>query len=532
MSLRSKINAIVLLLLISIIGCQLPEPEKEKSPYYLPWEELQELFVDVQMAGVFPDSKTFVDCTPKETPDVILQKYRDQKGNSDFDLATFVEANFDMPKQPDNSQFSTEKKFFEDHLDNHWDYLTRTTVNIPEHTTLIKLPGKYVVPGGRFREIYYWDSYFTMLGLEASNRPDLFKAMLDNFAFLIDSVGFIPNGNRSYYLGRSQPPYFAAMVEKYSQFTSPGEAVKYLDQVQKEYDFWMVGSDRLNENNNAIKRVVKIENYILNRYWDDFNFPRPESHREDYELAENVSEEKKPELYRHIRAAAESGWDFSTRWFEDVNEFSTIRTTEILPIDLNSLLFNTEELLAVLYDVSGDEQKSNAYRVLADSRKEAINKFFWNDDAGMYQDILWGTKSPTGFISAASFYPMYFGTATEERATTQTPILLDTLLLQGGIVTTRVESGQQWDYPNGWAPLQWIAIKGMENFGLSTEADDVAARWLAINKKVFSNTGKMMEKYNVVDTTLIAGGGEYPTQDGFGWTNGVALGLLKELAIY
>merc|ERR1719204_216054 len=138
------------------------------------------------------------------------------------------------------------------------------------------------------------------------------------------------------------------------------------------------------------------------------------------------------------------------------------------------------------------------------------------------------TSSFTGRVTAASFVPMYFGVASQEQAEAQVPAILKELLVEGGLMTSNIESGQQWDAPNGWAPLQWMAVNGLKKYGFEAEGKEISERWLALNERVFKSTGKMMEKYNVAGAGSEGGGGEYPNQDGFGWTNGVALGLLEQ----
>lgn len=522
----------ILLLVVLFSACTSSEEnasESKQRSFYQPWVDLEELFHDVQMAHIFPDSKTFVDCTPKSDPKTILAAYRIEKDVTGFDLKSFITQNFDMPVSPATGDIDTDKPI-RDHLSSHWDYLTRSTEEQPDYTTLIPLPKKYVVPGGRFREVYYWDSYFTMVGLGASGRIDLMESMLDNFSALIDTIGFIPNGNRTYYMGRSQPPYFSSMVNTYIQHTSIEQALKYLPAIQAEYDFWMDGAEDLTPNNPEGKRVILYQGFILNRYWDNFDTPRPESYREDIELAEELPEAQRSRLYRNLRAAAESGWDFSSRWFEG-EEFSTIRTTDLLPVDLNCLIYAMEIALSVMYEAEGSIAKSQHYQKKYEVRRKSINQFFWNEDDQSYQDVIWTEKEATthtGRVTAASVTPLYFKAAKEDLAAKQARTIREQLLYDGGIATTPIASGQQWDAPNGWAPLQWLTIRGLEHYNEQELADDISSRWLRINEKVFRNTGKMMEKYNVADTTLLAGGGEYPNQDGFGWTNGVVLGLLSE----
>ncbi|MBV6645879.1 MAG: alpha,alpha-trehalase TreF [Cyclobacteriaceae bacterium] len=527
-----KLNDIFagILIITLLHACDEQGQETSSSKYYEPWNDLGPLFHDVQMAGIFEDSKTFVDCVPKSSPQQIAKSYEGIRKKPEFNLEVFVKENFEVPQEPQKVTVDTDRPL-NDHLVSLWDGLTRSTQQSAKYSTLIELPNRYVVPGGRFREIYYWDSYFTMIGLGASGRLDLVESMLDNFAYLIDTIGFIPNGNRTYYLGRSQPPYFSSMVNTYIQHTSLEKGLKYLNAIQKEYNFWMDGAESLTPSNPEGKRVILYKGFILNRYWDQFDTPRPESYREDIELARDLPEAEQKQLYRNLRAAAESGWDFSARWFE-TEEFISIRTTEILPVDLNCLLYAMEIALSVLYEAQGDIDLAQHYQKKVEVRRKCINQFFWNDSTGSYQDVLWRSETHTGKITAAGVAPLYFKAATDAMAKKQARAISQHLLDDGGIVTTPTTSGQQWDAPNGWAPLQWLTVRGLEHYDEEELAQTIKHRWLQVNEKVYKNTGKMMEKYNVSDTTLLAGGGEYPTQDGFGWSNGVVLGLTNEPARY
>ena len=196
---------------------------------YDPSRDLGPLFHDVQMAAVFPDSKTFVDARPLSAASEIVARYAAAKDKPGFDLKAFVAQNFETPKLA-GAEFKTDtSRTMEEHIRELWPVLTRPADVSDAHSSLIPLPNAYVVPGGRFREVYYWDSYFTMLGLVESGRTDLIRHMLDNFAHLITTVGHIPNGNRTYYLGRSQPPYFAAMVGLYAKATDTSRALTYLN---------------------------------------------------------------------------------------------------------------------------------------------------------------------------------------------------------------------------------------------------------------------------------------------------------------
>jgi len=298
--------------------------------------------------------------------------------------------------------------------------------------------------------------------------------------------------------------------------------------MEKEYQFWMKGATELNKNNSAVNHTVQLpDGEILNRYWDENDTPRPESYREDIELSHQSKQEPK-KLFRHLRAGAESGWDFSCRWFKNVNSFASIHTTDIVPVDLNCLLFHLEQTIAESYQLKGDEEKAKKYYSLAGKRKLAIQQYCWNGDKGFYfdYDVLADKQKETGTIAAAA--PLFFNIATDEQGKLVAAVIREKFLKHGGVVSTLETTGQQWDAPNGWAPLQWMTIKGLENYGHIDLAKNIAKRWIQLNTDVFKRTGKLMEKYNVVDTHLEAGGGEYAGQDGFGWTNGVLLALIKK----
>ncbi len=518
------------LLVYLFVACQ-PAVERsavDVNAQYIPSEDLGILFHDVQMAQVFPDSKTFVDSDPLRPASEIAAEYLEIKSQPDFSLEAFVKANFKKPEPKGAGYVLDTTKSFSEVLTEKWDYLTRSP-DERSYGSLIPLPYKYVVPGGRFGEIYYWDSYFTMLGLQVSGREDLMENMLDNFAYLIDSIGFIPNGNRTYFLSRSQPPFFAGMVNLLADSKGDTAVLKYLPALEKEHAFWMDGSDKLNDDNKSYRRVVMLgDGQVLNRYFDDQPEPRPESYREDVELAEGLNESQKKALYINLRAACESGWDFSTRWFAIAGDFQTIVTTEILPVDLNALMYNLEATISRLKTVNGEMEGANQFDQLASTRAELIQTYFWSVEKGYFMDYHWPSAEQRDFITPAGMYPLYFGLANEEQAQQVAIAVRRNLLKPGGINTTNIVSGQQWDAPNGWAPLQWMTIYGFRRYGDDKLADQISERWLELNSRVFNKTGKMMEKYNVLDLSLDAGGGEYPTQDGFGWSNGVVLRLMHD----
>lgn len=493
---------------------------------YISIESLSPLYEAVQLQPVFPDSKYFVDCIPDKEPAVIVKAYLEEKNKPGFDLKAFVAAHFHYPPQVDTG-YHSENKPLNQHLNDLWDVLKRPPT-MHTGSTLIPLPHPYIVPGGRFREVYYWDSYFTMLGLQVSGRKDIMKNMVDNFAALIQTIGFIPNANRSYYLGRSQPPFFTMMVQLLAESLGHEMLPKYQPAIEQEYAFWMNGTELLNEQCQAYRRVVLLpDGSILNRYWDDKSTPRPEAYIEDIELAA-AAPGKREDTYRHIRAAAESGWDFSTRWFADGMQMKTIQTTELIPIDLNCLLLFTEETLRDIAIYNGQTAKAREYQDIITRRRKAIEHYCYDAKEGYYFDYQFVQQKKSMQPTLAGAYALFFGVCAPENAARVASFIETHFLHPGGVVTTLVKSGQQWDAPNGWAPLQWITYKGLQDYGFDTIARKLRNNWMQVNEHVYAASGKMMEKYNVMDTGAVAGGGEYPNQDGFGWTNGVYLRLQQE----
>ncbi len=481
------------------------------------------LFERVQTESIFLDNKTFPDCIAKDSLDAINGAFLQEKNAEGFDLKAFVMKYFDLPVNRTAAYESDKNHSIEQHLQTLWDILTREPEQ--ENSSLIPLPKPYIVPGGRFGEVYYWDSYFTMLGLRASGRIDMIESMVDNFSYLIDKIGHIPNGNRSYYVGRSQPPFYSLMVKLLSEEKGLGILIKHLPHLKKEYDFWMNGSEKLTPENNALHRVVLMPNgAILNRFWDENSTPRPESYKEDVELSHQSTQEPNV-LFRHLRAAAESGWDFSSRWFRETDSFASIHTTDIIPIDLNCLLYHLEYTISAAYSLLDDNNEASKYQFLAQNRKETIHHYLWNETEGFYFDYDFVENKQKNHLTLAAVFPLYFKISEQNQVQKIAEILETEFLKNGGLLTTIARTGQQWDSPNGWAPLQWMAYKGLLNYKFSDLANKIRYNWLQLNQRVYEQTGKMTEKYNVTDESLSASGGEYPNQDGFGWTNGVYLAM-------
>ena len=487
----------------------------------------KDLFVAVQMAPVYSDGKAFPDAVPQAPPSEILNQYHAERPDSVAALERFVETHFTLPSEVAGATSPPGRVSMVTHIDGLWSQLTRTSTDAPRYSSLLALPQPYVVPGGRFREIYYWDSYFTMLGLAESGRQDLVSGMVRDFAYMIDTFGHVPNGARTYYLSRSQPPFFYAMVGLLSPKDPARAYANYLPQLRREYAFWMQGAQGLRPGA-CHRRVVSMpDGSVLNRFWDDRDTPRDESYREDTELARG-SGRPAASLFRDIRAAAESGWDFGSRWFADGRSRASMDTTEIVPVDLNSLLFGLENAIQAGCKRSGNEPCAREFLRRAAARRRSIDRYLWDASEGAYLDYRWTKKIHMPRVSAATLYPLFVSLASKSQATGVANITARELLKAGGIVTTTVNTGQQWDSPNGWAPLQWIAVSGLRGYGQTPLAEAIACRWMANVNDVYRQSGKLVEKYDVVTTGRSGGGGEYPLQDGFGWTNGVMRKLMAQ----
>jgi alpha,alpha-trehalase len=526
-----RILAALLLPLVLLAGACSPQLQQARAPDsprvaqaapLPPDQAWPELFAAVQQAKLFDDQKLFADALPHASAEAIRADYLAQRAQPDFDLRRFVDAHFALP-QPAHTAHVAPQPTLRAHIDALWPLLTREDDRAAPRGSLLPLPHPYVVPGGRFREIYYWDSYFTMLGLVDSGRRDLARHMVDNFAWLIDAYGHIPNGNRSYYLSRSQPPFFSHMVD----LVAAGDAAVlrgYLPQLEREYAFWMDGSATLAPGQ-AARRVVRLrDGSLLNRYWDDRDTPRPEAFLHDRATAAAAPQRPAQEVFRDLRAGAESGWDYSSRWFGDGRTLATIRTTAIVPVDLNSLLHHLESTIARACALDGRDDCARDFERKAERRKAAIEAHLW-DPRGWYTDYDWQRGQRRDALTAAALYPLFAGIASPARAASSAKTVRDALLQPGGLATTRVDTGQQWDAPNVWAPLQWVAVSGLRRYGQDALAQDIARNFLGNVQAVFAREHKLVEKYDAHGPRG-GGGGEYPLQDGFGWSNGVARRLL------
>ncbi|AUW60026.1 trehalase [Sphingobium sp. SCG-1] len=504
---KAALAGLVLLLGSSAVGQQSPA------------ELYGDLFRRTQTEHLFPDGKTFVDAVPRRASTAIMADYGRQAPKDKAALRAFVLANFIVPGVNDHQASD-----LREHVRALWPMLIRQPVVPSPGSSALAMPEPFVVPGGRFREMYYWDSYFTMLGLAVDGQQPLIESMIADFVAVIDQYGHIPNGMRTYYLSRSQPPFFALMLDL-SKDQDSARAAQRLAALRKEHAYWMRGASCVDAAG-ACERVVRMpDGTLLNRYWDDKDTPRDESYAEDVASAAKAGGSP-AQTYRHLRAGAESGWDFSARWLADPEVLASIRTTDVVPIDLNSLILAMEDRIAARCRAANDLPCVKQYSTLATRRKAAINRYLWLARERRYADWDRIAKRPTAVISAATLYPLFVRASSPAQAKAVAATVHKTLLASGGLRTTSIRTGQQWDSPNGWAPLQWVAIEGLSRNGEDALAHDIARRWMGTVTAAYSETGKMLEKYDVEERRP-GGGGEYPLQDGFGWTNGVASAILE-----
>ncbi len=493
-----------------------------------PDESMGELFDAVQKQRVYQDGKTFVDMVPRKRVKALAKEYSTERADPDFSLQEFVNRHFYEFRPPKHAPYvPAADTAAREHVKNLWPQLTRR--NRKNRGSLIALPYEYVVPGGRFSEQFYWDSYFIMLGLAADNEWQLLHGMLRNYSYMLRKYGHIPTANRTYFLSRSQPPFFALMVKLFARHRGRTRAyAEYLPSLLIEYRYWMKGRRIIagqTPDRPAYARVVRMPNgMVLNRYYDDKTTPRPESRREDIETAELAGNENKDKIFLDLRAGAESGWDFSSRWFKNANDIESIHTTDIVAVDLNCLLYQLEQTIAEAYTLIKQPFLAQRFYKLAERRAEAVRRYCWNETSQFFDDYDFRSGHVTGQYTLAGVYPLYAKIATSEQAALVAKQLEERFLHDGGLTSTLIDNGQQWDAPNGWAPLQWVAIQGLREYGYYDLANTIRDRWLAANEAVFASERKMVEKYDVVHPGA-GGGGEYPLQDGFGWTNGVYAAL-------
>jgi len=384
------------------------------------------------------------------------------------------------------------------YIHTYWPSIIRS--NLQDNETLIGLPHPYLVPAassvsGMFQEMYYWDSFFISLGLAGTPHTQLIVDIAENFAYLVERFGLIPNGSRYYFTSRSQPPFFTrqialALEVKRGRGDADCEAWlgRMLALAEREHDHVWLGTQQPHH-----RQVYRG----LSRYFD-IN-------------------------YLHILASCESGWDHSTRCDE--------KWLEHLPVDLNSLLFAVEQDLAAFAGQLRQSDRAAKWRASAQQRQAVVQEVMWDERAALFCDYNWRAETRNPHPSLAGFYPLFAGLATPSQAGHMVERWLGRFLQPGGLVTTlEAAPDKQWAWPNGWAPLQWIVTEGLDQYGFHAEARDVRQRWCDHCASVFDRTGAFWEKYNVVapGETRVEDG-VYGTVRGFGWSNAVFADFVRRL---
>ncbi|XP_075230826.1 trehalase-like isoform X3 [Lycorma delicatula] len=514
-----------------------------------------ELLHDVQLSHLFKDSKIFVDFKLKFPEDEILTKYKDLKQKGTLrrkEIRKFVEENFergneleqwvpeDWTKEPNiTKRISSEAyKKWVLHLNTMWRVLARKVKKEvkenPNMFSLLYVPNGFIIPGGRFTELYYWDTYWIIKGLLLCDMPVSVKGIIENLLYLVKFYGLVPNGSRVYYLTRSQPPLLIQMVDVYYKRTDDWDFVKKnLKYLSLEFDYWW--------ENHMITVEKDGKYYKLARYFSYVPTPRPESYREDYLIAQEVEVEE--EYYIKIRSAAETGWDFSSRWFIDQNctnegTLSNVAAPQIVPVDLNSFLQLNAEILGDYYARMGNTNKAKEYFMKGKQLLDGITAVLWHEDLGIWLDYDSVNREARKYFYASNFTPLF----TSSYYKTWSKSILSKKIIGylklnsigsylGGVPTSLEETGEQWDFPNAWGPLQSIIIQGLDKLGTEAsvkEAYKLADRWIRSNYEGFKISHTMYEKYDALRPGETGEGGEYVPQTGFGWTNGVVLELLDK----
>lgn len=387
----------------------------------------------------------------------------------------------------------------EDYIKENWDSCVRY---VPEDKgALIGLPKPYIVPSpdGELQEIYYWDTYFTCKGLILTGRAELAKDCTDDMLFLVDKYGFMPNGNRTYYLSQSQPPFLSLMVMDIFEVYKDKEWLKKAcETLKKEYNFWMT------------KRITEtgLNKYMANKD----SIGDADKHYESIckRLGCRVECENHFEFAENFLSDCESGWDFNPR--------GEMKQKQFVYADLNALLYIYEKNFAKMSEILelGEEEK---WKNAAAKRKKLMNEYLWNGCAFMDYNFI--EKRHSSVFSVASFYPLFAGAADKEQAekTVENLKKLESGFGVAACAKNPSPAVYQWDWPTGWAPLQYIMIKALDNYGFKTEARRIAEKYVKVTESLFEKTGRLWEKYNVeTGGTDVKG---YASRIMLGWSAGV-----------
>lgn len=387
-----------------------------------------------------------------------------------------------------------------DYILNTWDKTVMTTEETDEY---IGLPYPFVVPtvGKMFREMYYWDTYFASEGLMLCGREELVKNCTDNMIYMINRFGFMFNGSKFGFRNNSQPPFFSEMVRMvYDKYQDKEWLKTAYEALEKEYEFWQTRRMTpcgLNQYSNNVPYEERKVSYldIVKRF--------------GLENSDNAGD-----IAANAATDCESGWDCNPRM--------SFKQCSCACVDLNSILYVLEKNM-VRFSKELENGNEDTWQKRADSRRSLMSKFLFDGNA--FYDYNFKEDKTTGYMSVASFYPLWAGAATPEQAKATVETGLAKLEFEYGISTCESRENEftfQWDYPNGWAPLQFIMVKALDNYGYKTEAVRIAEKYKNTVEHVFDKTRDLWEKYNVTDPDAGAAA-EYETPAMMGWTAGIYL---------
>ncbi|CAD25166.3 ALPHA ALPHA TREHALASE PRECURSOR [Encephalitozoon cuniculi GB-M1] len=427
-------------------------------------------------------------------------------------------------------------------------YVKQRDLDKGYYSTMIKVKNPFVIPGDRFKECYYWDTYWIIEGLVKSGMHKIAVGMVENFILLIEKYGFIPNGTRTYYLNRTQPPYFCMMlftVYRHVPWTEEVEEIikRGLKAAVMEYNFFM------NYRKEEIEKDGK--SYVLNVYRVSDCTPRAESYSEDRKVAENnkskdeVYRRREEDIYSNLKAGAESGWDYSSRWLGVRGELDSIRTSKRVPADLNAIMYANELIIMKLFEVVEGKRSKNAedFKKKSEERYRAINAVLWSDEEGVWNDYDIEKKKHTspGFYFS-NLAPMCYGISPPPDKNITVYDILNAFAEEifghpGGMPASgskNKNSPEQWDYPNVWPPLVHIMTFFLERIGERQMALHLARSLLeniSVSTSISDVTRRgIFEKYNCERVGDSGYKGEYAPQVGFGWTNGSAIHFLEHFS--
>jgi alpha,alpha-trehalase len=401
------------------------------------------------------------------------------------------------------------------YIENLWSKLVKRT---PPQTrsSLIPLPFPVIIPGARFQESYYWDSYFGIQALIRTGRWKLAAMQVENFLYMINTYGLVPNGMRDHYLTRSQPPLLSSMVrDVYQAALQAGQSRDEMNEwlrhrvfplLKRDYfDFWMNPQTRFDAETG------------LNHHWDAENTPRPERHSAD-------DEESLAATYRDVRSEAESGKDFTVA-FEG-------RASRMAPVLLNAIMYKIEKDLSWMARTLGDHQQSRQFWEAATHRRAAIDRYLYDPERKAYYDYNLERRGRSTVLTADIYAMLWAGVASRDQARGVRDHLKD-LEVAGGILASNVNSGKQWDAPFVWAPHIFFSADGLQNYGYRADAVRIVTKFNSAIDRIFARTGAIFEKIDgVLGDLPVERGDKYATQEGFLWTNSVYLWGMTDILGY